>query len=357
MNSWASRLFASFRRSAATPPAVVAAARPLCLPMPKAHANVAVMPKSPAEPALPRAISLELEFVAWLMNGRANTEAQLSHHEHQALTQLDVLIADTAAHKRLLPRTAAVVPQLLARLRDPATTLATLEAQISRDVTLVAEVVRMANGSLHARREVVVELAHAIRLLGTEGLRVAIARTVLQPLINVRGSDFLGRCTQRLWSHADKKAQLCAAMAKAQGLAPFDGYLLGLVHDAAWSAVLRELDGLLAARALVLGANFVAALTLRRDRLFAIIAAQWQLSDDCLTAAAAIAKVGLRQALCTPAHMLAQGDDLASLLCVDPNGAMKPNSQHMTDACSAQVQALVVALREAGGAAVPLPLH
>jgi HD-like signal output (HDOD) protein len=333
------------------------AVRAVSTPLQAAASSVAVMDKPPEGQAVLPGVSLEAEFVGWLMETRVDANATPGPHEARALSRLDTLIADAAAHKRLLPRSAAVVPQLLARLRDPATTLATLEKQISRDVTLVAEVVRMANGSLHARHDAVVELAHAIRLLGTEGLRVAIARAVLQPLIDVRGSDFLGRCTQRLWSHADKKAQLCAAMAKAQGLAPFDGYLLGLVHDAAWSAVLRELDSLLVARSLVLGTAFVAALALRRDRIFAIIAAQWQLGADSLTAAALIARLGLRQTVGASAQLLIEGDDLASLQCLGVDGALGPTCQHLLANCAPQVQAVFAALLEAGNAAAPLPLH
>jgi HD-like signal output (HDOD) protein len=313
----------------------------------------------PLSPAPPLGFDTELAFFAWLLNGRADEDAAYGRPERQAVMRLDALMADTAMHKRLLPRAPSVLPQLLARLRDPATTLPALVEQISRDVTLVAEVVRMANGALYRRREAVVELSHAIRLLGVEGLRVAIARAVLQPLIDVRDSAFMAECARRLWSHADKKAQLCATLAAAHGLEPFDSYLLGLAHDAAWSAVLRSLDDAPGAAHWAIGTEFVAALALRRDRLFGLIVAQWKLSADSVAAATTIAQHGLSQANTAQATLLTDSDALASLLCLGADSPAHGNAtaQRLLDHGGPAVKAVYAALRDLGETASAQALH
>jgi hypothetical protein len=361
MKSWARRLLSFFRApsvgAAAAPPAVLRQTLPPCPPT-GVTPVVLVRPLLPLE--APAIAKLEPEFFAWLWRGDLaadrNTAAQhgldadtsLAPEAELALAKLDALIADPKAHARLLPRTAAVLPQLLARLRDPATTLPTLVAHISRDVSLVAEVVRMANGALYRRDDAVVELAHAIQLLGTEGLRVAIARAVLQPLISVRGDACLTPRLQRLWVHADKKAQLCAALAKADGSEPFDAYLLGLMHDAAWSAVLRGLAGAPGVATWRPSHGLFAAVTLRRDRLFAAIAAHWQLADQGLELARAVGHEGLRQVKSKPAWWLTRADDLASLLCLRSSStAFTATRDSLLNDSVLSVQALFAALQDA----------
>jgi HDOD domain len=296
---------------------VTAPLRPLATP------TVAPVSRTPdsTEPGTSAATepgSIDAAFFAWLLGSPIKASPTLGAHELRALAHLEQLAADPEAHKRLLPRTAAVVPQLLARLRDDSTPLADLTAQVARDVTLVAEVVRMANSPVYRRHEAVVELGHAVRLLGAEGLRRAIARAVLQPLINVRGSAFVSQCAQRLWLHSEKKAQLCAALAKNQGVDAFEGYLLGLAHNAAWSAALRGVDSSQPGATWRSSAGFATALAARRDALFAIIARQWQLSAGLQGLAQRIASHGLqdhRTALPPLGEVLRSGDLLATIGC------------------------------------------
>jgi len=316
MTSWILRLFSARRPPTTVRPAsVCGASAPAPLPAPVAHPG-------PATPPLDAA-SIDLHFAAWLLTGAANAasplatggpEAPLDARQRHALARLDHLIGDSDSHKSLLPRAPAVVPQLLARLRSDASTQAELVEQVSRDVILVAEVIRMANSPVYRRDEAVMGLPHAIRLLGADGLRRAIARAVLQPLIDVRGSEFLTRCAQRLWQLSDPKAQLCAVLARERGLDPFEGYLLGLVHNAAWAVVLRGIDSDIDSTPWRVGTAFVAALGARRDRLLAVIAQRWQLSDALQSAAAEVARSGLGAAASAHGQILCSGDRLASLL-------------------------------------------
>lgn len=325
MKAWLVRLFSTAPQSEAQPPGAT--------PAPAAASALAAQPPSLARPAdvqqapadvgnlilttPPDALApLELTLLAWLIEHPTVLHAPGGAREWRALQRLDRLSADTGAHAQLLPRAAAVVPQLLARLRDAASSAGQLAQYVSRDVTLVAEVMRVANSSHYRRDAPVVELGHAIRLLGVAGLKSAIARSVLRPMFDARSGELAARSAKRLWQHTEYKAQACAELARGEGLDPFEGYLSGLVHNAVWSAVLRTMDGIEATGPWCVNAAFAGALGLRRDHLFAAVARQWQLSESLAQLAAEVAQRGVAAAASPQAKLLGLADRFATLLCV-----------------------------------------
>jgi HD-like signal output (HDOD) protein len=287
MNAWLARLFTPTQ-----PPLAAVAARVVALPAESRAAPGADTPDAPT--------GLDLGLLAWLAEGTLFAVGPAGERERALLRRLDALIADSAAHERLLPRAAAVVPALLARLRSPTLALPDLVQQVSRDVGLAAEIIRCANSARYRREAAVVELEQAIRVLGVEGLRSAIARAVLKPLLDPRGSRSSAAAAARLWEHSDRKSQLCSLLAPGWGIEPFAACLAGLAHNAVWPALLRTLDSSSSDRPCLLSPALAQALAERRDRLFAIVARQWQLDDG----------------LAAPLPLLAQGERLAWLLCM-----------------------------------------
>ena len=348
MKAWLVRLFA--------PRLAPRLALPMAPRMAPAGIRASAAPAgaaAPSQPAAPRTsvalppgdqASLDLEFLAWIAEGTEFVVAPAGARERAGLAHLDRLIADEAAHQRLLPRAAAVIPPLLARLRNPVLALRELSQQVSRDVTLVAEVVRMANSALYRRGESIVDLDQAIGRLGVEGMRRAITRALLKPLIDARGGRLVTCSARRLWDHSDKKAQLCAALARGVGIEPFEAYLAGLAHNAVWSAVLRALDEAEGAAAWRLSPAFVTALSGRSDRLFAVVARQWQLADGVSRAAADHATKGAAAEMAAPMRLLYAGDRLAWLLCAPDRERAKalvvPWLRDADDAVRACYQAL-----------------
>jgi HD-like signal output (HDOD) protein len=317
MRPWLLRFF-----SAPQAPMPVPARGARAAPAPPVRRAVQPAPAVAARPTklelLAGQAGVDIAFFAWMVGRPADPLAPPGLRERRALRQLDRLVADTAAHGSLLPRGAAVVPQLLARLRSEASSAPELSQHVSRDITLVAEVIRMANSPYYRREAEVVEVEQAIRVLGVDGLMNAVARALLKPLIDARGGELAASGAKRLWEHTDHKAQLCAALAHSKGLAPFEGYLLGLVHDAVWSIVLRTMDRVEADRPWRLSAAFVAGLALRRDRLFGVVARTWQLTDNLTRVASEVAQRGLAGSSSAPVLLLFAGDRLASLIC-DPD--------------------------------------
>jgi len=271
----------------------------------------------PGEPAAESETSdIGVAFFSWLAAIPESAKAEPGARESRALQRLDRIATDPAEQQSLLPRAAAVVPQLMGRLRDASVSLQELSHYVSRDMTLVAEVIRTANSAYYRRGEAVVELDHAIRAIGILGLQGTVARTVLKPVFDGRGGELVTRSANRLWEHTERKAELCTVLARCENIEPLEGYLAGLVHNAVWSAVLRAIDGVTGERNWVFNAPIVRALEARRDRLFEINAKRWQLSE-CLTELAAdVAKRGLASAASAQGRLLHTGDRLASMLCV-----------------------------------------
>src|SRR4029079_15417027 len=129
-------------------------------------------------------------------------------------------------------------------LRDEGYSAVDVASRISKDDVLTAEVVRSATSAFQrGTDEEEIDLPRAVTMIGTQGLRRAIANVVLRPIFDAKGDTFSARAATQIWKDADRKARLCAAFAaQTAGLDPFDGYLAGLLHNSGWTAALRAID-------------------------------------------------------------------------------------------------------------------
>ena len=289
-------------------------------------------PPAPARGSLPDAAVLMARqpssdrlWLHWLtapVHTRLQDDADstaLSPAEAAALALLDQQLADTRTHGQLLPRGPAVVPQLLARLRSNDCSLVELAQHVSRDITLVAEVIAMANSPFYRRGDAVLEVGHAIRALGIDGLRSAIARALFKPVADGRGNAAAAARADRLWRHTDRKAQLCALIARGQQQEPFDAYLLGLLHNAVCTPLLRALDAAMASTGPAASGParwsraWAAALNGQRHRRLAIAARQWTLTERLVPVADELAQQGLASTASVALRLLFTADQLAGM--------------------------------------------
>lgn len=241
------------------------------------------------------------------------------------LTQLDRVIASDALLGQLLPRAPDVVPRLMKTLRDEGYSSVDVAQRISRDMVLSAEVIRMASSTFYRADEGTPDLARAVAVIGTQGLRRVIARVVLRPLFDARGDTLSARAAPQIWEDADKKARLCVALAAGSAIDPLDAYLAGLLHNTGWSAALRAIDGLAGAPvppAVLAHPQIVDALFVRRDQLFAKLVPPWQLGAEVAALAEEIGGDGLSAARAPLGHALRQAQDLASLHTLQAQGVL-----------------------------------
>lgn len=224
-------------------------------------------------------------LAAWLLDLPALDDAALPTFAEQAhLARLEALAADPARAAGLVPRAAAVVPQLLRVLRDDNESRRAWAERISKDPVLTAEVLRLAASARYGPARELADLEDAVAALGVEGVRAAITRVVLKPVFQGAAGSLSQRAAPRLWQHAQHMAWRCSGLAADAGLNAFEGYLAGLLHDTGWSIVLRTVDG--AAPAVpaagggcpVFTRPFADRLPALATRLFARVLADWRLT-------------------------------------------------------------------------------
>jgi hypothetical protein len=307
--------FTRWRRNAAAAEGAVvapsASPSPLLVQPDQARpvASPALAPALPAkEPADTAGVALEAEaqelrrlrFFGWLVDTPvSDASVAPAAFIPQMFEAMDQVIASETARAALLPRAPHVVPQLMKTLRDESYSSVDVAGRISKDVVLTAEVVRSATSAFQRGNDddgTEIDLSRAVTMIGTQGLRRAIASVVLRPIFDARGDTLSARAATQIWKDADCKARLASVLAAQAGLDPFDGYLAGLLHNSGWTAALRAIDGL---PILTIHAGDLAhpevlpQLLRRRDALFGALVEPWALSPAMDRLAAEVGSVGL----------------------------------------------------------------
>lgn len=209
--------------------------------------------------------------------------------EQALLAALDRVLAGMLETKALVPRAPSVLPPLLALLRQPAPSRKALAERLTQDVGLAAEVLRLARSPLYYRAEPVDSLDAALALIGLDGLRLVMARTVLRPLYDAQGDGLLARAAPLAWTQSEGQAQAATALAVEHGLDRFDAYMLGLLAGIGRMALLRLLDreGLRPTWPMSQGQD--AALSVRSRRLLGRLLATWGITPGLSQAAQVLA--------------------------------------------------------------------
>ncbi|MEO8312441.1 MAG: HDOD domain-containing protein [Caldimonas sp.] len=314
----------------AVPQRPVAPERRPATPLPAAAAS-ATSPAAPAaepvevvdEPLTPEQ---RIRFFRWIVGvpDIAGTSGLPDLVVQHLMERLDEVIASDTLRAALLPRAPHVIPQLMKTLRDEGYSSVDVASRISKDVVLTAEVVRSATSAFQrADDEGEIDLARAVTMIGTQGLRRAIANVVLRPIFDAKGDTFSARGATQVWKDADRKARLCAAIAAPQVLDPFDGYLAGLLHNTGWTALLRAIDGFEDMHlngAQLSHPDVVPMLLQRRDALFGALVGPWNLSAAVDRLAAEVGAHGLEGVASPLGRALRHADRLAAMRALAPAG-------------------------------------
>ncbi len=320
-----------FADGAASIPAPAAPLQRPAVP-PQAVPATTSMPAPPqaAEPVEvldePLTLGQRIAFFRWIVGvpDIAGTSGLPDLVVQHLMERLDEVIASDTLRAGLLPRAPHVIPQLMKTLRDEGYSSVDVASRISKDVVLTAEVVRSATSAFQrGDDETEIDLARAVTMIGTQGLRRAIANVVLRPIFDAKGDTFSARGATQVWKDADRKARLGAAIAAPQLLDPFDGYLAGLLHNTGWTALLRAIDGFEDMHldgAQLAHPDVVPQLLQRRDALFGALVGPWNLSAAVDGLAAEVGARGLEDVVSPLGRALRHADRLAAMRALAPAG-------------------------------------
>jgi HD-like signal output (HDOD) protein len=214
----------------------------------------------------------------WLLNSAPLTGEPLSPVEQHALAEIQKTLALPAIPDNLLPRASALVPQLIALLRQTALPLPAIAERVAKDARLSAEVMRLASSSYYRSQGDVSNIQQAITLLGSGGLQTVIARVVLKPIFQGEMGLQIAGAVERLWEHSELLAQHAAALAEPAGQLPFDAYLTGLLHDTGWKIAFCALERAGITLDFPTSDNFASALSEQVHRLFGHATHGWAIA-------------------------------------------------------------------------------
>ncbi|MBU6440287.1 MAG: HDOD domain-containing protein [Betaproteobacteria bacterium] len=237
----------------------------------------------------------------------------MSAKEHEVLRTLDQALEKPRALANWIPRPPAVLPRLLACLRDDEASLREACSLIRADPYLAAEILRLANSARHQHGAPVTELERAVTRVGIDGVRRTVSASLVRPLFDSMRDPLLGQALPRLWTHAQTKSDWCQAMAGERGVDAFDAYLAGLTHNLGWIGALKALGrSPSAAASSGYSAEFALALGRRSERMFGCSAEQWQISDALSRLGAALRECSLEELREALAQVLRQADAQAT---------------------------------------------
>ena len=213
-------------------------------------------------------------------------ESWSAGHDEVISATADIL-QDVATEDRYTPRRPSLLPQLLRAMNDEEVSRRELVKIISRDPSLVGNLLKMANSSFYrVSAQPVESIDRAVVILGNDGIRSLIAAALAQPIFHIRGGDF-PKFPEIAWEHTFRTASATVThTAIVEKSDPFAAQLLGLVAGMASIVVFRvALDQYDARPQVKPHAGAMAAmLDMQTAGVAKRIAASWGLSDRILAA-------------------------------------------------------------------------
>lgn len=150
-------------------------------------------------------------------------------------------LARIETQPRYTPRRPQLLPQLMRTVNDPRASGQAMAAIIAKDPALAGNLLRIASSALYCVQSRPVEnIAHAVAMVGTDGIRQLIAAALVQPVMGAAGGGAFGRLATIIWDHT-----LLSAAAAADHAAlverddAFSAQLLGLMQGLGSATVAR----------------------------------------------------------------------------------------------------------------------
>jgi HD-like signal output (HDOD) protein len=177
------------------------------------------------------------------MEGRAFSQgAVVAGSPHAGVVARAVATLDRIeTQPRYTPRRPHLLPQLMRTVSDPEASGKAIAAIAGQDPVLAGNLLRIASSALYRGQSRPVEdLAHAVAMVGTDGLRQLIAVALVQPVMGGGGSGPFRQLADLVWEHTQLSAAAAADHAQLveRGDA-FSAQLAGLTHGLGAAAVAR----------------------------------------------------------------------------------------------------------------------
>jgi len=221
-----------------------------------------------------------------LVFGEDNDESiELSVIEQQICDQLQIILDTPKTLSSYIPALPKSMHQLMGILQEENTDFDSLAKVVSQDIKLSVEVIRVANNPLFRRTEHKLEsLTQAIQIIGIDNVGLIATSVMMKSVLHVKPVYFKW-FGELIWKHSLQCATACQYLSGNDNT--FDAYLVGLIHDAGKIIIFKCLVDILSktkTNELPNSKWFKRAMTEDSKWLSVMLAKEWELSDDIITA-------------------------------------------------------------------------
>jgi len=221
-----------------------------------------------------------------LVFGEDNDETiELSAIEQQVCGQLQIILDTPKTLSSYIPALPRSMHQLMGVLQEENTDFDSLAKVVSQDIKLTIEVIRVANNPLYRRTEHKLEsLTQAIQIIGLDNVGLIATSVMMKNVLQVKPIYFKW-FGELIWNHSLQCATACQYL--SGNSSTFDAYLIGLMHDAGKIVIFKCLVDILSktkTNELPNSKWFKRAMTEDSKWLSVMLAQEWKLSDDIITA-------------------------------------------------------------------------
>jgi len=227
---------------------------------------------------------VEASYFEWLACQSDQSPLADKAYEAKIIEYLDVLAESELAGANLIPRVPSVMVQLLKRMHEENVSGLELSRIITKDVVLLAAVLKEVNSSFYNLDSKVSDLSQAILLLGHNRLRMVLAKLSFRPVFNDQLGNYSKLTSAKIWDQSQRRALAGYLLAKHQKVDPFMAFLAGLMYDVGLVVALRVFDRSSSNAALPTTSSFRHALKLKALILSTRIGQIWILPEIVIRA-------------------------------------------------------------------------
>jgi HD-like signal output (HDOD) protein len=191
----------------------------------------------------------------------------------------------------LVPRLPVVLPRVISLVRRDDASPAELAQTISRDPTLVADIVKIANSPRFRTSREIGNLQDAVLMLGQRGLVQLVISAAMRPVFGGTRGRFSQIGAATLWNVTERCAHACQGLC-SEAEEPFHGYLAGMAINLGLMSAMRSLDSDYREARPPDTDGFHDALWSVSVRLAARVARHWEFHEEVCSAVAQCAKIG-----------------------------------------------------------------
>lgn len=289
---------------------------------------------------------VDFMFSSWLFEAEERSEIFTNPTEDAILVALDEVVKSDRAGAHLVRRMPGVIPQLLQSLRNPDFSGAEVSRNISHDLVLVAEVLRLANSVAYSHGKSVTSVDHAVLVLGQNGLRQLVTSVAFKPIINLHSGSFTRRLAPRLWSQSERCAIASHVLAQGRTVDPLDAFLAGLIQNIGLTVSLRVIDKMTEGRQPVGSPTFCNALASHGRTLACNIGREWHFPDSVTLAIGEQETSDRQSQLSAVGRILSMGDYLSKIDILIRHGRINGDDPEVLDGLSEKELACLKELAE-----------